>query len=315
MVYRHLGKTGLELSLLGFGSSPLGNEFGEADPQEADRVVHAAIDSGINYFDTAPYYGRGLSEERLGKALKGFRDKVILATKVGRYDKAGFDFSASRVKSSLEESLQRLQTDYIDVLQVHDIEFAAKEQIIHETLPALLELKKLGHIGFIAITGYPLYNLKVVAEAFPVDAILSYCRYNLLDQSLDEVLTPLVQTKGLGLINASPLHMRALTMLGAPDWHPAPKRVKDAARAAVKLCREQAVDLAQIAVHFALQHPLLSTTLVGMDSVKQLEQNLAALHMKPDAELLTKLQELLAPVKNTVWLSGLPENNDPAAFA
>ncbi len=314
MSYKPLGKSGLELSIIGFGASPLGNEFGETDLNEGIRAVHYAIERGINYFDTAPYYGRGLSEERLGKALKGYRDKVILATKVGRYDKTDFDFSALRVNRSFEESLRRLQTDHIDLLQVHDIEFGNSEQIIGETLPALVELKQAGHVRAISITGYPLYNLKKVAEAFSqIDAILSYCRYNLLDTSLDDVLTPFAKEKGLGLINASPLHMRALTQLGAPDWHPAPKRVIQKAKEAAEYCQQQSKDIALLAMQFALAHPYVSSTLVGMFSVEQVEQNLAALDTQPDLTFLAEVQRLLEPVKNSHWLEGRLENNDPGS--
>lgn len=99
MIYRELGSTGLTVSIVGYGASPLGQEFGSIDPQEGKRAVHYAIERGINYFDVAPYYGRTLAETRLGEALVGHRDRVILATKVGRYDKnrnTGFDFSAAR---------------------------------------------------------------------------------------------------------------------------------------------------------------------------------------------------------------------------
>jgi L-galactose dehydrogenase len=314
MRYRVLGKSGLELSVIGFGASPLGNEFGEADENEGTKAVQYAIDQGINYFDTAPYYGRGLSEERLGKALKGYRDKVILATKVGRYDKTDFDFSAARVKRSFEESLKRLRTDRVDLLQVHDIEFGAREQIIQETLPALLELKTSGQARAISITGYPLNNLKKVAEAFPqIDAILSYCRYNLLDTSLDEILTPYAKDRALGLINASPLHMRALTQLGAPDWHPAPKRVIQKAKEVAEYCQQQGTDIARLAMRFALKHTYVSSTLVGMNSVEQVKHNLATLEDDSNQDLLNEVKSRLAPVHNQHWLEGRPENNDPGA--
>src|SRR5271170_6868682 len=108
MEYATLGRTSLRVSKLGFGGSPLGNEFGEMDAAEGERAVHCAIDLGINYFDVAPYYGRTLAETRLGVALEGRRDKIVLATKCGRYDLAGFDFSAARIRASIDESLQRL---------------------------------------------------------------------------------------------------------------------------------------------------------------------------------------------------------------
>ena len=194
MCYRNLGSTGLEVSILGYGASPLGNEFGQADPREGERAVHLAIERGINYFDVAPYYGRTLAETRLGEALRGRRDKILLATKMGRYDKdrdSGFDFSAQRVARSLEESLKRLQTDYVDVFQVHDVEYGRREQIVDETLPAILRLKESGKVRFVGITGYPLGILRDVAGAAEVDTILSYCRYDLLDtaESTNQLLS------------------------------------------------------------------------------------------------------------------------------
>ncbi len=109
MHYKSLGKTGIDVSVISFGGAPLGNEFGGIDVAECDRAVHLAIDRGITLFDTSPYYGRTLSESRLGDALQGQRNRIILSSKCGRYDVANFDFSESRVKSSVDESLRRLK--------------------------------------------------------------------------------------------------------------------------------------------------------------------------------------------------------------
>ena len=117
MEYRKLGQTDLNLSLIGFGSATLGDVFGKLDPGEAIRAVHLAVDNGINFFDSSPYYGITLAETRLGEALAGRRERVILATKCGRYGLDEFDFSAKRVIASMDESLRRLQTDYIDLFQ------------------------------------------------------------------------------------------------------------------------------------------------------------------------------------------------------
>ncbi len=163
MRYRILGKTGCRVSILGFGASPLGNEFRVTDPAEDARAVACAIDRGINYFDVSPYYGRTLAEKRLGEALAGRRDKVFLATKCGRYDAAGFDFSADRLAHSIDESLARLQTDYVDLLQLHDIEFGDYRQIVEESVPALEKIKQSGKARFIGATGLPLKILRNVA--------------------------------------------------------------------------------------------------------------------------------------------------------
>jgi L-galactose dehydrogenase len=313
MIYKDLGRTGLSVSVLGYGASPLGDEFGAADPQEGISAVHYAIERGINYFDVAPYYGRTLAETRLGQALRGYRHRIVLATKMGRYDLHEFDFSAQRVTSSIEESLKRLQTDYVDVFQVHDIEYGRKEQIIDETLPAMFKLKDSGKARAIGITGYPLGMLRDVATAADVDTILTYCRYNLMDRSLDDVLTPLAKRKGIGLINGSPLHMRMLTNLGAPDWHPAPQRVGAAGERAAAYCRSQGADLADLALRFVLQHQFVATTLVGMSKVRSVERNLASVGQVPDPELLAALLEIIKPVASVVWKEGRPENDDPGA--
>ncbi|MCL4297377.1 MAG: aldo/keto reductase [Anaerolineae bacterium] len=316
MIYRVLGKTGLKVSIIGFGASPLGQEFGVIDPAEGKRAVHYAVERGINYFDVAPYYGRTLAETRLGEALLGYRDKVILATKAGRYDKelaTGFDFSAQRILKSVDESLARLQTDYIDVFQIHDIEFGHREQIINETLPTMQQLKQAGKVRFVGITGYPVYPLKEIAEVAEVDTILSYCRYNLMDMSMDDVLTPLAREKGIGLINASPLHMRVLTEQGAPEWHPAPRRVVEAGRQVAAFCRSRGVDIADLAMQFVLQHPVVATTLVGMSKTKHVDQNLKTVGTAPDPELLAEVLALIKPVANVAWREGRPENYDPGA--
>src|SRR6478609_8407448 len=122
MQYRMLPRSNLQVSVIGFGASPLGNEFQVIDRAEGERAVQCAIDNGINFFDVSPYYGRTLAEQRLGAALPGKRHKVVLATKCGRYDTSYFDFSAARITASVEESLKRLRTDYLDILHAHDIE-------------------------------------------------------------------------------------------------------------------------------------------------------------------------------------------------
>jgi L-galactose dehydrogenase len=316
MIYRVLGKTGLKVSMIGFGASPLGQEFGAIDPAEGKRAVHYAIERGINYFDVAPYYGRTLAETRLGEALLGYRDKVILATKAGRYDKelaTGFDFSAQRILKSVDESLARLQTDYIDVFQIHDIEFGRRAQIVNETLPAMQQLKQTGKVRFVGITGYPVHPLKEIVEVAEVDTILSYCRYNLMDTSMDDVLTPIAREKEIGLINASPLHMRVLTEQGAPEWHPAPRRVVEVGRQVAAYCRSRGVDIADLAMQFVLQHPIVATTLVGMSKTKHVDQNLKTVGVVPDPELLAEVLALIKPVANIAWQEGRLENYDPGA--
>lgn len=310
MEYRRLGRTDLLLSVIGFGAAPLGGEYGTLDLAEAERAVHKAIDEGITFFDTAAYYGRRLSEERLGKMLEGRRDKVVLATKCARFDKAVFDFSAERVRTSVEESLHLLRTDHLDLLTVHDIEFGDREQVIDETVPATRELQKAGKVRYVGISGLPLRILADVAVRAKVDYVLSYCHYNLLLRDLDTYLTPVVKEHGMGLINASPLHMGVLTAQGPPEWHPAPESVKRAGREVVDLLERCGVYPATAALRFCLDHPYVSSTLVGMVSRAEVETNLEALHFALEPALLDQINTVASPAKDLTWPSGRPENSD-----
>ena len=315
MEYRKLGNTDLEVSILGYGASPLGNEFETIDIQEGERAVHAAIDHGINYFDVAPYYGRTLAEERLGKALERRRDKVVLATKCCRDDVDGFDFSAKRVLDSIDESLKRLRTDYVDLFQVHDIEFGDRRQVIEEAVPAVREVQKSGKARHIGITGFPLNMLREVAAEVPVDTILSYARYNLMVTDLDDLLRPFCEENGVGLINASPLHLRILTDRGAPDWHSAPDEIKQTGVKLAELCRERGTNISDVALRFCFDYRPAASTLVGMSKQRHVESNLAALETENNPALLEEIGALVAPVKNQIWPTGRVENQDPTQRA
>jgi L-galactose dehydrogenase len=310
MEYRKLGHTDLNLSVVGFGTSTLGDVFGNIDPGEAIRAVHLAVDGGINFFDSSPYYGITLAETRLGEALAGRRERVILATKCGRYGFSEFDFSAKRVIASMDESLRRLQTDYIDLFQAHDVEFGDVQQVIHETLPALRQLQQQGKARYIGVSGYPPKLLRRIAEAAPVDSILTYCHYNLMNTDMDGVLTAFTRERGIGLINASGLCMGLLTEQGPPDWHPAPQQVREAGRKAAEFCRQQGADIPEVALRFCLDHPYVSSTLIGMGTPHEVETSLKLLQSKTDKELLGKVEAILAPVFNYAWPSGRPENQE-----
>jgi L-galactose dehydrogenase len=309
MQYRRLGQTDLQVSVLGFGASPLGDVYGRIDAAQGTGAVHLAIAEGINFFDVSPYYGLTLAEERLGQALLGKRNQVVLATKCGRYGVAEFDFSARRVRSSMEESLRRLRTDYVDLFQAHDVEFGDAEQIIGETIPAMRRLQEEGKARYIGITGYPMKLLMRIAEKAPVDTILSYCHYNLLNDTLASVLAPFAEQLEIGLINASPLHMGVLTGNGAPEWHPAPSEVHLAVEKARSFCRKHNVSLPQMALRFCLDYPNVASTLVGMSTEEEVRQNLRALENPADTTLVQQIKEILAPVANIEWPSGRSENH------
>jgi L-galactose dehydrogenase len=314
MQYRLLGKTGLRVSVLSFGGSSLGGAFRQIDEAEGVRTVHTALDLGINYIDTSPYYGETRAEIVLGRALKEVaRDRYYLATKVGQYGHGVFDFSADRVTRSLDESCSRLGVDYIDVLQCHDIEFADVRQIVDETLPALARLREAGRIGHIGITGLPLKVLRAVVEqasAGAVDTILSFCHYELNDTSLEPLL-PFCAERGVGVINASPTGMGLLTERGVPDWHPAPALLVDGCRKALEHCRTKGVDIVKLAVQFAVANPAIATTLVGTASPAHIAKNVAYAEEAMDQQLLAEVLRILEPVHNHNFTRGRPENQDP----
>jgi L-galactose dehydrogenase len=309
---RRLGQTSLQVSELGFGAAPLGDEYGTIDPRAGERAVAYAIDRGITFFDVAPYYGRTLAEERLGPWLQGKRDRVVLSTKVGRYGRDlpdGFDFSAARVARSVEESLRRLRTDVIDLYLAHDIEFGRREVILGETLPAMRALQLQGKVRYIGVSGFPLEHVRDIADAGGVDVILSYCHCNLLNTRLRAVLAPFVARRGIGLINASVLHMGVLTRAGPPAWHPAPPHVLQAARDAADWCSARGADIAELALAFALSCDGVASTLVGMRSEAEVHANLRALEADPDDDIVAGVRARLAVVQDVEWPVGLPENN------
>jgi L-galactose dehydrogenase len=312
MELRPLGATGLWVSPIGFGTSPLGNVFGEISEAEGARAVHEAIERGINFFDVSPYYGRTVAESRLGQALLGKRDKVVLATKCGRYDTDRFDFSAARVRSSIDESLQRLRTDHVDLFQAHDIEFGDLKQLEEETIPALHEVQKSGKARYIGITGYQLGMMARLIQAVPVHTVLSYARYNLFVRDMDSLLTPIAEARNVGLINASPLHMGLLGEARIPAWHPAPGAVREAAARVRQLCRDHNLNPAQVGLRYCLLHPSVSTTLIGIASIEQVQTNLEALELRLEQNLIDEIERTIGPARNLVWPSGKPENADYA---
>ncbi len=330
MEYRNLGKTGLRVSALGFGTSHFGEKtsarrwksglkgrlFGRA-PDAIDfntykRCLDTALDVGINFIDSSPYYGLTHAETMLGRTIQGVnRDKYLLATKVGRYgDSASeFDFSAGRVRRSVDESLSRLGVGYVDIIQCHDIEFGDLNQIVGETLPALREVVETGKARFIGITGLPLKVFREIIARAQVDTILSYCHYSLNDTMLETLLGTLGE-KGIGVISASPLSMGLLTRGGLPSWHPAPEEIKTACRRAVEHCQSQGISIEKLAVQFAVSNPRIATTLMGTNNAKHIEENARWLEEPLDEALLREVEAILAPVKNQTWLSGRRENND-----
>lgn len=317
MQYRRFGGTGLDVSVLSYGAAPLGEEYGKVRYKEAYESVHYAIDSGVNLFDVAPYYGEFLAEKRLGRILEKRRKEIILETKVGRYKKGAeeyFDFSEKGIRDSVERSLRYLKTDYIDILLAHDIEFVPKKVILAQALPVMEKLKEEGKVRFTGISSYMLYIIREVATQFPVDVILSYSRYNLTDTSLNDVISDSMIEGKIGLINASPLNMGLLTSRGVPAWHPAPEIVVERVLKATRICRERNTSIEQVALRFALDNGLPSTTLVGMNKLEYVKANLRALNSTIQEETMAEVVGIIKSVRNFFWREGIPENYDPGCY-
>jgi L-galactose dehydrogenase len=314
MQFRPLGRTGLDVSILSFGASSLGGVFRDTDDTEGIRAVHTALDLGINFIDFSPYYGATRAETVLGKALRGIdRSRYHLATKVGQYGDGEFDFSAARVPRSLDESCARLGLDYIDLLQCHDIEFASIDQIVEETIPALLALKRAGRIGHVGITGLPLKIFPAVLDRVPagdVGTVLSFCHYELNDTSLESLL-PYFAEKGVGVINAAPTGMGLLTPRGGPSWHPASLALAAGARRAIDYCESVGADIVKLAIQFAVANPAIPTTLVGSANPANIRRNIAHASEPIDEDLLARVLEILRPIHNHNFTRGRPENRDP----
>src|SRR3954471_6286775 len=260
MQTRPLGNTGIQLPIISFGASSLGQEFRKVDINEALRSVHVALDAGMKFIDTAPFYGRGMSEVLLGVALREIpRDRFFLGSKLGRYDLKHFDFSSKRVVESVDVSLHRMGVDYLDICLCHDIEFVDMAQIVEETIPALRKVQQQGKARFIGVSGYPMKIFKYILDRTSLDVVLSYNQYTLQNTGLADLI-PHLKTKGVGIINAGPFAARLLTNAALPQWHKEPENVKAAARRAALHCQTRGVDIAKLALQFSADNPEITTT-------------------------------------------------------
>ena len=310
MQTRLLGRTGLRLPILGFGASSLGQEFRSVTLDEAISSVRVALDLGINFIDTSPFYGRGMSEVLLGVALQGVpRDQYTLCTKLGRYDLGHFDFSARRVAESVDVSLHRLRTDHLDIVLCHDIEFVPMQQVVDETLPALRRLRDAGKVRFIGFSGYPQKIFRFVCDQADVDCVLSYNQHTLQNTRFSDETLPYLESKGIGAINAGPFSARLLTNAPLPAWLKEPEAVKDAARRAAALCAARGVDIAQLALQFSCAHPGIASTVAGSANPANIRRWAQWLEQPIDHALMSEVRAIFDPVRNVGHAEGLPENN------
>ena len=313
MEYRELGKTGLKLPVVSFGASSMGAEFRAIDINEAMKAMHVALDCGMNFIDTSPFYGRGMSEVLLGVALQDVpRDSYILGTKLGRYDAAHFDFSAKRVAESVDVSLHRMRVDHIDIMLCHDIEFVERQQIVDETLPALRKIQEQGKVRFIGISGYPMSNFKFVLDQADLDVVLSYNHYTLQNTMFGD-LVPYLEEKDVGIMKATPFSARWLRKAALPAWHKGTDEVRAVAKAAADHCDSKDVDIAQLALQYSIANEDMVTCITGSANPNRVKQWAEWAELPLDEELVAEVQEILKPIHNWFYIEGRPENNDEPA--
>ena len=307
MEYNKIGKTGLKVSNLSFGASSLGGVFHNIREAEGIEAVFTAIEKGMNFIDVSPYYGHYKAETVLGKALKDIpRDKYILSTKVGRYGKDGvntWDYSAQRATESVYESMERLNIDYIDLINVHDIEFADLNQIVNETLPALVALREKGVVGHVGITDLQLENLQWVIDHSPagtVESVLNFCHHCLNDDKLVDYLESF-EERGIGVINASPLSMGLLSQRGVPHWHPAPQSLVEACQKAVQHCLAKNYPIEKLAIQYSVSNPRIATTLFSSANPQNVIKNIEYAEEPIDWQLVQEVQDIIGNQKRVSW--------------
>lgn len=307
MEYHEIGKTGMKVSALSFGASSLGAVFHDINEPRAIEAVHTAVDGGMNFIDVSPYYGHYKAETVLGKALREIpRDKYYLSTKVGRYGKDGvntWDYSGRRATESVYESMERLGIDHIDLINVHDIEFADLNQVVGETLPALVELRDKGVVGHVGITDLQPENIKWVLDHTPegmVETIMNFCHYSLNDDMILDYLD-YFEEKGVGVISASPLSMGLLLQRGVPAWHPAPKPLVEACRKAAEHCASKGYPIEKLAVQYAVSNPRIATTLFSSANPDNVRRNLEFVEEPMDETLVREVREIIGDQMRVRW--------------
>lgn len=315
MKYRDLGRTGLQVSALGLGCMMFGWKTDEA---EAERLIAAAVDTGINLFDTSSSYAKGTSEVILGRALAQHRQRSIVCTKVhfhsNEIDINAFGNSRRHIISQCEESLRRLRTDYIDLYQIHHPQPAVP---IDETLRALDDLVRSGKVCYLGCSSFAAWQVVEslwVSKEYGLNRFVTeQPAYNLLDRSIERELIPMAQAYGIGLLAFSPLAEGILTgkyERGKP-WPPDSrfskvtkpglygKRLTEAVHDALDsfraMSREKGVTMSQLALAWVLIHPAVSSALVGPCDATQLADNLGALAVAFSADDLRRIDEIVPP--------------------
>ncbi len=311
MQTRRLGKTDMDLTILGFGASSMGAEFRDVGLEEALASVRTALDRGMNLVDTSPYYGRGQSEVLLGYALADVpRDSYYLCTKLGRYAPQHFDFSARRVRESIDISLERMRTDYLDIVLCHDPEYVDLQQLVDETIPELRKIQQQGKVKYIGMSGYPMKIFREILGQTELDVILSYNHYTLQNTMLADH-AEWIQSRGAGIMNAAPFSARLLTNAPLPAWHKATTEVRDICKRAAEHCRQAGSDIAKLALQFSIANESFATCITGSANPQRVSQWCDWMEEPIDQTLLAETLEILKPIHNWFYIEGRPENNDP----
>jgi D-threo-aldose 1-dehydrogenase len=304
---RRLGRTDVRVTAIGFGGAPLGNLFSPVSDEESSRTVAQAWEAGIRYFDTAPLYGHGLSETRVGRGLAAYpRDAYVLSTKVGRRlerrepDQPGegayidvppwapvFDYSADGVLRSVESSLARLGLARIDILLVHDIDAfthgtsqqpARFREAMSGAYPALDRLRREGTVRAIGVGVNEWEVCLRCAEEADFDCFLLAGRYSLLEQTALESFLPLCARRGIGVVIGGPFNSGILATGPIPgatyNYRPAPPAILDRARRLEEVCQAHGVPLAAAALQFPLGHPAVSAVIFGARSAAEVRRDL-----------------------------------------
>ncbi|GAA2648208.1 aldo/keto reductase [Paractinoplanes durhamensis] len=287
----------LSFGPLGLGCAQLGNLYRALDDDEAAATVDAAWDAGIRYFDTAPHYGLGLSERRLGAALRGRpRDEYVLSTKVGRLlvpnsapgpdpdifvvpatHTRVWDFSAGGVRRSLADSLERLGLDRVDLALIHDPEEHAAEAL-DQAYPALAALRAEGVVRAIGVGSMRTEILTRFAAETDIDVVMVAARYTLLEQPALDALLPLCSRRGIGVLNAAVFNSGLLAEDrphgGLPyEYQDAPAGLVKRASAMAEVCERHGTTLPAAALHFAGAHPAIRTVVAGAQGPDQVKRN------------------------------------------
>jgi myo-inositol catabolism protein IolS len=304
--YRDLGKSGIKVSVVGLGCWPMGGEaWGGADDDESIRTIHKALDLGVTLFDTAEAYGRGRSEEVLGRGLVGKRNAAIVSSKAAAHNLAPADIVAA-----LDGSLKRLQTEYLDVYFVH---WPVAEIPLSETIGKLEDLRREGKIRAIGVSNFRVDQLEEARKHGQIDVVQP--PYSLLWRALEVDLRPFCEANGIGIMTYSSLAQGLLTGTITKDtkfpegdqrpkttlFHPdvlAPGL--EAVEGMKPIAREHKVSLAQLALNWVITRPGVTTSLVGARTAQEIEDNVGAVGWKLDVASDAALDKLTQPVLEAI---------------